>query len=76
MHNNRVLSIYEVIHAGMIQTLEDADNTFDLIYSVDVFGHIRPEEMPFEQAREKIKTKFVGKNAQPPPVDYLARRLV
>ncbi|MEZ4985393.1 MAG: methyltransferase domain-containing protein, partial [Saprospiraceae bacterium] len=31
-------------------------NTFDLIYSVDVFEHIRPEEMPFEQAREKIKT--------------------
>ena len=41
------------IHEGYLSTLND--NTFDLIYSVDVFEHIHEEQMPFKDALSKLK---------------------
>lgn len=34
---------------------EVQDSGFDLVFSVDVFEHIAPEEMPFEQCFKKLK---------------------
>lgn len=42
-------------HIGPIETLEQRDNYYDFIYSIDVFEHIEPAAMPFEQAFQKIK---------------------
>jgi SAM-dependent methyltransferase len=42
------------IHEGYLNTLKD--DTFDLIYSVDVFEHIHEEQMPFKDALAKLKT--------------------
>lgn len=39
-------------HLGKIQTLEN--KKFDLIYSVDVFEHIKAEEMPFNEAFDSL----------------------
>ncbi|MEM9983479.1 MAG: class I SAM-dependent methyltransferase [Bacteroidota bacterium] len=41
-------------HLGLIETLP-AGKKFDLIYSVDVFEHILEHQMPFAQARERLK---------------------
>ncbi|RME92232.1 MAG: class I SAM-dependent methyltransferase [Bacteroidetes bacterium] len=41
-------------HTGPIESLQDRDQYYDFIYSVDVFEHIKPEEMPFEQAWHKL----------------------
>lgn len=41
-------------HCQHIETLQETD--FDLIFSVDVFEHILPEEMPFATAYDKLKT--------------------
>lgn len=41
-------------HIGPIESLEARDNYYDFIYSVDVFEHIKPAEMPFEQAWKKL----------------------
>lgn len=43
-------------HIGPIDTLEDPEGTYDFIFSIDVFEHIKEEEMPFAQAREKLRT--------------------
>ena len=40
-------------HCAKIEEIEEQD--FDLIFSVDVFEHILPEEMPFKMAFEKVK---------------------
>lgn len=42
-------------HANTIDTLEGLDGQYDFIYSVDVFEHIKVEEMPFAQARTKLR---------------------
>jgi len=41
-------------HHAYLQGLDE--NEFDLIYSVDVFEHILPEEMPFKAAHDRLKT--------------------
>lgn len=48
-------------HCNTIQEIEESD--FDFIFSVDVFEHIAPEEMPFETAFQKLKPggKFLVK---------------
>ncbi|MEZ5043754.1 MAG: class I SAM-dependent methyltransferase [Saprospiraceae bacterium] len=43
-------------HIGTIDTLEEKDGTYDFIFSVDVFEHIKEEEMPFAQSYQKLKT--------------------
>jgi SAM-dependent methyltransferase len=43
-------------HGNTIDTLQDRDGQYDFIYSVDVFEHIKEEEMPFAQAKEKLRT--------------------
>lgn len=40
-------------HCNHIENL--AEDNFDLIFSVDVFEHISPEEMPFKAAYDKLK---------------------
>ncbi|MEO0874641.1 MAG: methyltransferase domain-containing protein, partial [Bacteroidota bacterium] len=42
-------------HASTIDTLENLDGQFDFIYSVDVFEHIKEEEMPFAEAYKKLR---------------------
>lgn len=42
-------------HASTIDTLHDLDGQYDFIYSVDVFEHIQVEEMPFAQAKQKLR---------------------
>jgi 2-polyprenyl-3-methyl-5-hydroxy-6-metoxy-1,4-benzoquinol methylase len=42
-----------VIHGDYIQSL--SENDFDLIFAVDVFEHIKEDEMPFKQAFERLK---------------------
>lgn len=42
-------------HIGPIESLEDRDGSYDFIYTVDVFEHIRPDEMPFAQALQKLR---------------------
>ena len=41
-------------HTGKAETLHEK-NSFDLIYSVDVFEHIEEEQMPFKQAYGLLK---------------------
>lgn len=40
-------------HCGYVETLDE--QAFDFIFSIDVFEHIAPEEMPFKEAYRKIK---------------------
>ncbi len=40
-------------HCAQIENI--SEDAFDLIFSVDVFEHIAPEEMPFKSAFEKLK---------------------
>ena len=42
-------------HSSTIDTLENLDGQFDFIYSVDVFEHIKEEEMPFAEAYKKLR---------------------
>ncbi len=42
-------------HIGPIDTLEASNDSYDFIFSVDVFEHIKEEEMPFAQAYEKLR---------------------
>ncbi len=42
-------------HPATIDTLENLDGQFDFIYSVDVFEHIKEEEMPFAEAYKKLR---------------------
>ena len=42
-------------HTGKIESLRDQVESFDFIYSVDVFEHIAPEEMPFKNCHRKLK---------------------
>ncbi|NRB49374.1 MAG: methyltransferase domain-containing protein [Saprospiraceae bacterium] len=42
-------------HIGPIDTLEEPNASYDFIFSVDVFEHIKEEEMPFVQAYEKLR---------------------
>ena len=42
-------------HASTIDTLENLDEQYDFIYSVDVFEHIKEEEMPFAEAYQKLR---------------------
>lgn len=42
-------------HVGPIESLENRDAYYDFIYSVDVFEHIKEEEMPFAQAYKKLR---------------------
>lgn len=42
-------------HLGMIDTLNVKDGTIDFVFSIDVFEHIAPEEMPFAQALQKLR---------------------
>lgn len=42
-------------HIGPIESLENRDAYYDLIYTVDVFEHIKEEEMPFAQAYLKLR---------------------
>lgn len=41
-------------HHAFLHELEEKE--FDFIYSVDVFEHILPEEMPFRAAHERLKS--------------------
>lgn len=43
-------------HIGPIDTLDRADGTYDFIFSIDVFEHIKEEEMPFQQAKDKLRS--------------------
>lgn len=40
-------------HLSFVEEIEEKD--FDFIFSVDVFEHIAPEEMPFKTAFQKLK---------------------
>lgn len=42
-------------HSGKAETLKE-ENSFDLIYSVDVFEHIEEEQMPFREAFDLLKS--------------------
>ncbi len=42
------------VFAGKIEEL-DENGVYDLIFSVDVFEHIKPAEMPFEECYKKLK---------------------
>lgn len=42
-------------HQGPIETLRGCDGAFDFIFSVDVFEHIREEEMPFTEASRLLR---------------------
>lgn len=41
-------------HCSTIEEMKDDE--FDFIFSIDVFEHIAPEEMPFKTAFDKLKT--------------------
>lgn len=41
-------------HHGPMESLAGRDGSYDFIFSVDVFEHIREEEMPFAQAYQKL----------------------
>lgn len=41
-------------HCSLTEKLEEKD--FDFVFSVDVFEHISPEEMPFKAVYERLKT--------------------
>lgn len=43
-------------HTGPIETLSAPDESYDFIFSVDVFEHIKVEEMPFAGAHQKLRT--------------------
>ncbi|MCB0592931.1 MAG: class I SAM-dependent methyltransferase [Lewinellaceae bacterium] len=42
-------------HLGPIESVEGKDGWYDLIFSIDVFEHIREEEMPFAEAFRKLR---------------------
>lgn len=42
-------------HLGPIGSLDDGDGRYDFIFSIDVFEHIREEEMPFAEAYRKLR---------------------
>lgn len=59
----RIASVRHAVHRSGYNNIkthcarieETDDQGFDLIFSVDVFEHILPQEMPFKAAFEKIK---------------------
>jgi len=42
-------------HVGPIESLVNRDGYYDFIYTVDVFEHIKEDEMPFAQAFLKLR---------------------
>ncbi|MEM1214045.1 MAG: class I SAM-dependent methyltransferase [Bacteroidota bacterium] len=42
-------------HNDKIDTLQNREEYYDFIYTVDVFEHIKEEEMPFAQVYEKLR---------------------
>lgn len=42
-------------HLGPVESIEGRDGLYDFIFSIDVFEHIREEQMPFAEACQKLR---------------------